>query len=85
MKFSPATDFGRIKIVFNPECKIAYTLWSKNIFRRFSLRKIPAKIPAKEDEWGWNIWSRNNGIDKRQPVNARSFLLCEMNSLVPDV
>jgi len=43
MKFSPATDFGRMKIVLNPECKIVYTLWSKNISHRFSLRKIPVK------------------------------------------
>jgi hypothetical protein len=43
MKFSPATDFGRIKIVSNPECRIAYTLWSKNISHMFTLWKIPVK------------------------------------------
>jgi hypothetical protein len=52
MKFSPATDFGRKKIVLNPECKIAYTLWSKNISHRFSLRKIPVKMDNSLGEIG---------------------------------
>jgi len=56
MKFSPATDFGRIKIVLNPECKIVYTLWSKNISRRFSLRKIP----VKKDIFIAYVWCPDN-------------------------
>jgi len=48
MAFSPATDFGRIKIVPNPECKIAYTLWSKNISRMFSLQKILVKMDISD-------------------------------------
>ena len=44
MKFSPATEFWRKKIALNPECKIVYTWWSKNISHRFSLRKIRLKM-----------------------------------------
>jgi hypothetical protein len=43
-KFFPATDFCREKIALNPECKLAYTWWPKNISHRFSLWIIPVKM-----------------------------------------
>ena len=47
MKVSPATEFCRKKIALNPECKLAYTWWTKNISHRFSLWEIPVKMDNK--------------------------------------